>query len=93
MKSLLQLSLRFATLGVLTVLVFFGGLIARLIQTDPEAKNKIAKNFGVNTAHADFTTTTVEGFVEGTSSEVEGACESAEAQGEAQGEADGPDCC
>lgn len=77
MRSLLQLSLRFVSLSVLTVLVFFGGLIARLTQTDSEDKNKIAKNFGVNTAHADFTTTAAEGVViEGFGSEGDsGACE------------------
>ena len=87
MKSLLQLSLRFATLSVLTVLVFFGGLIARLTQTDPEAKSKLAKNFGVNTAQADFTVEGAQGVVEGTSSEVEGACESSDPQGDPQGDA------
>ncbi len=90
MKSLLQISLRFATLSVLTVLVFFGGLIARLTQTDPEAKSKLAKNFGVNTAHADFTTVTVQGVVEGTIGS-EGACESDAPQGDAP-ESDSDNC-
>ena len=81
MKSLLQLSIRFATLSVLTILVFFGGLIARLTQTGSEDKNKIAKNFGVNTAHADFTIITVQGVIDAGSSE--GACESDTPQGDA----------
>jgi len=76
MRSLLQLSLRFVSLSALTALVFFGGLVARLTQSDPQDQDKLARGFGLNTAHADFTNTvtTAEGTVT-IGAEGEGACE------------------
>ncbi len=81
MRSLLQLSLRFVSLSALTALVFFGGLVARFTQSDPQEQEKLAKDFGLNTAHADFPSTNTSAEGVGAGGGEGDACESDSPEG------------